>query len=164
MDWIELRQKVLCWVRKYKYALLILVLGLTLMALPDGSQNAQFQPQQTTCTDDGDDMVTQLEQILSQIDGAGEVRVMLSTATGQRTYYQTDDDVTDTALRSDTVIITDEQRAQQGLIQQIDSPSYRGAIVVCQGADRAAIRLAIVEAVANVTGLGVDRISVLKMK
>lgn len=35
--------------------------------------------------------------------------------------------------------------------------------MVCQGADNAAVRLAIVEAVSKVTGLGANRISVLKM-
>ena len=39
-----------------------------------------------------------------------------------------------------------------------------GAIVVCQGGDNATVRLAIIEAVSNVTGLGADKISVLKMK
>jgi stage III sporulation protein AG len=64
----------------------------------------------------------------------------------------------------ETVIITDAQRAQQGLVKQVNPPVYLGAVVVCQGADRASVRLAIVEAVANATGLGADKISVLKMK
>jgi stage III sporulation protein AG len=36
--------------------------------------------------------------------------------------------------------------------------------VICQGAADPAVRLAVVEAVADATGLGADRISVLKMK
>jgi len=36
--------------------------------------------------------------------------------------------------------------------------------VVCQGADRAGVRLAVVDAVKSVTGLSSDRITVLKMK
>jgi len=41
---------------------------------------------------------------------------------------------------------------------------YRGAVVVCQGGDNASVRLAVVEAVSNATGLTSDRITVLKMK
>ena len=39
-----------------------------------------------------------------------------------------------------------------------------GAIIVCQGGDSPTVRLNIVEAVSNVTGIGSDRITVLKMK
>ena len=93
---------------------------------------------------------------------------MLTEATGARSTYQTDDDLTDSqdsvTSRRDTVIITDGDRAQQGLLCGVDPPEYRGAVIVCQGADQASVRLAIVQAVSNVTGLGADKISVLKMK
>lgn len=41
--------------------------------------------------------------------------------------------------------------------------SEQGAAVVCDGADDARVRLAIVEAVSAYTGLGSDRIKVLEM-
>ena len=85
-----------------------------------------------------------------------------------KTLYQTDDSTsysdTSNTTRIDTVTVTDDTRNQTGLIQQVIPPTYQGAIVVCQGADSPAVRLAIVEAVSKVTGLGADRISVLKMK
>ena len=43
-------------------------------------------------------------------------------------------------------------------------PEYRGALVVAQGADNAAIKLAITQAVAGLTGLSSDKITVVKMK
>jgi len=42
--------------------------------------------------------------------------------------------------------------------------SYSGAVILCQGADNAAVRLQIVEAVSAFTGLGSNRIIVQKMK
>ena len=109
-----------------------------------------------------------LGDILSQIHGAGKVQVMLTVASGEETHFQTDikqsnSEQTDSS-QSDTVIITDADRNQAGLIKQINPPVYRGAIIVCQGADSASVRLAIVDAVAKVTGLSADRICVLKMK
>ena len=41
-------------------------------------------------------------------------------------------------------------------------PTYRGALVVCQGGDRAEVKLAVTEAVAALTGLSADRITVAK--
>ena len=92
---------------------------------------------------------------------------MLTVAAGEKIVYQTDEDISggeNVTTRIETVIVTGTDRAQTGLIQQVNPPTYLGAIVVCQGADRPAIRLAIVEAVSKVTGLGSDKISVLKMK
>ena len=66
--------------------------------------------------------------------------------------------------KKDTVIVTDGDRAQNGLVQQLLPPTYLGAIIVCEGGDRAEVRLAIAKAVSRYTGLGIDRISVLKMK
>ena len=45
---------------------------------------------------------------------------------------------------------------------RILSPTYRGALVVCQGGDRADVRLAVIEAVSVLTGLSSDRITVAK--
>ena len=42
--------------------------------------------------------------------------------------------------------------------------SQSGAVVVCDGADAAAVRLYVTNAVMSYTGLGSDRISVIKMK
>ena len=109
-----------------------------------------------------------LEQILAQIDGAGKVAVLLSEQEGSETFYQTDIESqtgeTDTSNQSQTVIVTDSDRNESGLIRRTDPPKYQGAIVVWQGADRAEVRLAIVEAVRCATGLGANQISVIKMK
>ena len=41
---------------------------------------------------------------------------------------------------------------------------YRGALIVCAGADSPQVRLDLVNAVAGLTGLSTDRITVVKMK
>ena len=105
-----------------------------------------------------------LEQILGQIEGVGKVKVMLTQSAGEITIYQEDTDHSADTVREDTVLVTGESRQEMGLVRQVIPPKYQGAVVVCQGGDRAAVRLAIVDAVAAVTGLTSDRITVLKMK
>lgn len=168
MDQLVGKEKALEFLKKYRYVLLVLVIGLVLMLLPEGENQTEARDLSTSADTGEISMEQRLEEILSQIEGAGKVRVLLTERTGTRYSYQTDEDLTDTAdsvtSRRDTVIITDSDRSQQGLLCQVDPPEYRGAVVICQGAERASIRLAIVQAVSNVTGLGADRISVLKMK
>ena len=55
-------------------------------------------------------------------------------------------------------------RTESGLVRQTLGPVYRGAVILCQGADDPTVKLAVVEAVRCVTGLGADQISVQKMK
>lgn len=149
---------------KYKYALLVVCIGLVLMWIPGrGSESAsQSEPIPTVAVKA--DMAAEMEEILSTIQGAGAVKVLLSEVRGEKIVYQTDTSGSGEGLRVETVILTDSQRGQSGLMQTVLAPQYLGAIVVCQGADRADVRLAIVEAVSALTGLGADKISVLKMK
>jgi stage III sporulation protein AG len=69
-----------------------------------------------------------------------------------------------TSANSDTVTVTDSDRNENGLIRQINPPVYSGAVVVCQGADNPQVKLSIIDAVGKLTGLGSDKISVIKMK
>ena len=108
------------------------------------------------------------EEILCRVKGAGKVDVLLTVSQGERTIYQTDSSYsqgeTTTDTRTQTVLITDSQRNETGLVHQKNPPIYQGAIILTQGADDPVVKLAIVDAVSNVTGLGTDRISVLKMQ
>lgn len=163
---MELMQKIVSAASKYRYVILILVIGVVLMMIPFGKE-AGSEIQTPVTKQEETDLSEQLTQILSQIQGAGKVSVMLTVKTGQNTVYQSNEDITsgdNGSIRQDTVIVTDENRVESGLIQRVIAPEYRGAIIVCEGADKPEVRLHIIEAVASVTGLGTDKISVLKMK
>lgn len=151
MERIKIRELV----RKYGYVLIIGLAGILLMLLPTGEQKEEEAPAQMILEPD---MESRLEMILSRVNGAGEVRVMLTEASGEEVLYQTDGE------GADTVLVSDAERNEQGLVRTRHPPTYLGAIVVCTGADNAAVRLAMVEAVSNVTGLGSDKITVLKME
>ena len=110
------------------------------------------------------DMEERLEVILSGIEGAGNVQVLLTEESGRQTLYQTDVQADDSRRTEDTVLVEDAARTESGLVRQTLEPKYRGAVVLCDGADQSAVKLAIVEAVGCVTGLGADRICVLKRK
>ena len=167
MDWVKAKRIFSEPMRKYGIAVLVLLAGLFLMLLPSGGE-AQPQPVAEQNQQEVPDLQTQLETILSRVEGAGKVKVLLTQSISERTVYQTDDMVDTSELsqsvRKEVVILTDPSRGQNGLVQQVIAPVYLGAIVLCQGADRPAVKLAIIEAVANATGLGTHNISVLKMK
>ena len=139
---------------KYRYVLLVALAGLALMLIPGGSEEAEPMPAAAV----EESLESRLEALLCRIDGAGEVKVLLTEDRGGEVFYQTEGE------DGKTVLISGADRSESGLVRTTQPPSYRGAVVVCRGADSAAVRLAVVEAVANATGLGTDRITVLKMK
>lgn len=154
---------------KYKYVALIILIGIILMTLPLNAdkEGSKFVEDQKTFPTIDQPVEERLASILSKINGAGNVMVMLTTSTGEEILYQVDSQTNERnstpEIRVDTVIVSDKDRKESGLIRQINPPKYLGAIVVCQGADDPNVQLSIIDAVSKVTGLGSHKISVLKM-
>ena len=167
MDWLTLRQRTGEFLRKNKYVVAVFLVGLILLMIPD-QKVTESTPSVTESSHSDSDFSQELEDILSQIQGAGEVRVLLSYSSGPETGYQQKEELPSGTeggtIRREAIVITDSDRQQSGLVRLELAPRYLGAIVLCQGADSAAIRLAMVEAVSNATGLSSNCISVLKMK
>lgn len=169
MDLKNILAKILDMIKKYRYAVLVLIIGLVLMSIPSFSTHTEDVDSNCKAkTIDEPALEDKLSQVLSLVNGAGRVQVILTVAAGEEVVYQTDHDETNTADSSDkntdTVTITDANRNQNGLIRQVNPAVYQGAIVVCEGANNPTVHLAIVDAVSKITGLGANRISVLKMK
>lgn len=166
MDTVPRKQRINALIGKYKYPMLVVLVGLGLMLLPGKEPSAPSEiPVQTVPSQS---LEERLEHILSQIDGAGQVRVLLTEESGREHIFQTDSqsdtDGSGSRRTDDTVLVEDGNRNEMGLIRQTLEPKYRGAVILCRGASQPSVRLAIVEAVRCVTGLGADRISVQNMK
>ncbi len=150
---------------KYKYAVLVGIVGIALMLLPElGKQETTVtqtaQKQESTAVS----VQQELETILSQIKGAGRCRVMLKEQVGEEHIYEKNEDTSSDSVRRDVVTVTDADRNQTAVVKKTISPTYSGAIVLCEGGDDPGVKFALSEAVSKITGLGMDKIVVLKMK
>lgn len=167
MEMSQLGQKVKKLIVKYKYAAIILLVGIGLMLLPSIEKDkADTEPKKMEQVQASLDEA--LSKVLCKVQGAGRVEVMLNIGQGEETIYQTDDDSSQSdsgqSVRKQTVTLTDGQRNQYGLVQQVNPPIYLGAVVLCQGANDPVVKLSIVEAVSKITGLSANQICVLKME
>lgn len=160
------RSVITAHIKKYGIAVLILLLGLALMCLPD--DNGSQSDEKPAGIPEEENLERELQNILTLIDGAGKVTVLLTEKTGEEILYQTDIDNSRSSdseeRQSQTVLVSGSDRADTGLIRQINPPVLRGAVVVCQGAGDPKVKLAVVEAVMRATGLPSNCICVLKMK
>ena len=158
-------EKLKLVLKKNGAVLLVLLLGLVLMLWPQKKQKTQAAAPAPV---QAETLGQQLEKILSQVEGAGETRVLLTEDVGEKTVYQADETSVNQEgrqeQRTQTILTSDGTRQQSGLVRQREAPAYRGAIVVCQGGADPQVRLRVVEAVSGATGLSSNRIVVLKMK
>lgn len=162
MDFLAFREKAGPFLKQYRYVVLLLMLGVLLMLLPKKQEREPEAP--VSVPESADSLEEDLARILTRIRGAGRVEVLLTEYAGTETLYQTDADRTADSLREDTVVVSDRERGESGLVRQVIPPRYMGAVVVCQGGDNPGVKLAILEAVSRATGLKSNQISVLKMK
>ncbi|MBQ7872135.1 MAG: stage III sporulation protein AG [Oscillospiraceae bacterium] len=164
-------------VKKYKYVALVLVIGLALLLLPlgGGEEAAEVVTEPAARESDADyaaRMEARLTEMLAQIEGAGEVQVMLTLAGSGTTTYQTDlqrssstdENSTQTSEERKTVILSTGSAYDEAAVSAVTYPQFQGALIVCQGAGSAAVRYALLQAVSALTGLSADRITVVKMK
>ena len=154
---------------KYKFVALVVLIGVVLLLWPSGRRESVL-PASTTETGTERDVEGEMEDILSKISGVGQVQVMLTVDTEDIRQLAQDTELSyqgsaeapeDYERRSETVL-TDGDDGEEPVVTQTRRPTYRGALVVCEGGDRAEVKLAVTEAVTALTGLTADRVTVAK--
>lgn len=158
-------------IEKFKYVLLVALVGAVLLLWPSQNQKnpagevsqAVVSTQSINGFDLGQ-MERRLSAALSKIDGAGEVTVLLTVRNSPRQILAVDEQESDEAFQAETVVVSKGSGNQETVLVEQIYPDYQGALIVCSGADDSTIRLKLVEAVAALTGLGADKISICKGK
>jgi stage III sporulation protein AG len=100
-----------------------------------------------------------LEQVIAEIEGVGEARVILSLHGGSRQILAQDRQQDSAGASAQTVTVGSSSDRQVVPVQTM-APEFRGALVVCQGAEDAGVRLEVTKAVCVLTGLGADCVCV----
>lgn len=122
-----------------------------------------------------------LENILSNISGAGKVKVMLTyseSSTTQPIYdenfkesntVETDDSggtrsISETDNQKQIVYKHNSDGSKEPITRSILSPKIEGAIITSQGANKADVKTNIIQAVEAATGLATHKIQVFEME
>ena len=154
---------------KYKYVLLVALVGALLLVWPTGEKEKTTSPE--TAREQifqVDQIERRLEKALAQIEGAGEVTVVLTLQGGPRQVLAQDGSATEeesrTSRETSTILLSKGSGYQEPAVVQELGPVYQGALVVSPGGDDPRVKLALYEAVSALTGLGADKISICKGK
>lgn len=169
----EWGKKVTAVLGKYKYVLLVALVGAALLAWPAGEPEKAFTTAGTSAGAVEDlfqveQMERKLEKALSQVEGAGDVTVVLTLEGGPRQVLAQDGSATEeggrTSRETSTLLLSKGSGYQEPAVLQELGPVYQGALVVCTGGDDPQVKLALYEAVSALTGLRADKISICKGK
>lgn len=137
------REKLRDIFRKYRAVGLVLLAGLLLLLLPTGKSSGQERQTsddtQLYSLEETEQRMAQLAQDMDLEQEEGSLR-----------------------QRSQPVTVNRGSGWQEALVTRQDYPVYQGAVVVCQGAGSSAVRLAVTEAVAALTGLSTEKITVVQ--
>lgn len=168
-------KKPLKFLDKYKFMLLVMLVGAILLLLPTGNSAAKQKADSTEPVGLSFSLKEQeakIEAALARIDGAGKVRLVLTLRTGMENQYVQDSKKTsqsdgqggnETSVEQSTVILSRGSGMQEAVLSGQNYPLYQGALVVCGGGGDPSVRLAVTEAISSLTGLGADKITVVKM-
>lgn len=152
--------------KKYRAALIVLLAGVLLLVSGGrGGRTGDTTPQTDADGFSLETFETQLCRRLSEIDGAGKVELMLSLEQTGETVYAVntrESGGVSESRESDVAVVSSSGYGEAPVTVKSVLPTFRGAVVLCDGADNAAVRLAVTQAVGTVCGLSSDRITVLK--
>ncbi len=148
--------------KKYRFALLILLFGLLLLLWPSADETGAELPTEEREVFSLAETEARMERILSRIQGVGQLELMLTLKSGSQLELAQDSDVDETRQEQQTVTLHRGSGYEDVVVTRRFYPVYQGALVVCRGADSPSVRLAVTEAVAALTGLSSDCITVVK--
>lgn len=178
MDAGELGKKVREWLEKLVRGkkglavygvILVLLVGVYLLY---SQEKPEASPVAVVTEEAG--LEERLGEALSQMRGAGQVRVLITYETGEElvtaTVSTTDESISGgegstSSQKRETVqpaTVTTEA-GQQAIVLYEKEPQIRGVLVVAEGAGDPSVRLNLQRAVMAVTGVSLDRIEVFEM-
>lgn len=163
---------------------------LLVIALPSGKKEGEKNQEssavralQSDEDESGDgyvaQMETRLEEILSQVDGAGEVSVMITLRSSAEKVVEKDvqaeeENVTETDSQGGNRVTTNSNRGESTVydgestggqtpyISKELSPEVEGVVVIAQGGDDAVVVKNITEAVQALFGIDTHKIRIMK--
>ena len=151
-------EKFRALIRQYKWIVVLLAVGGVLLLLPQNKGSEDVSVPEVVAGKEEDFSVEHLEhklsEILSRIEGAGNVSVMLTVKSGAERIYASDREMAERSeereLQEEMVLISTEAGESAVLIGQ-NYPVFQGALLVCEGGDDPLVRLRLTEALTALT-------------
>lgn len=166
-EWVQKIRAILADEKKKTNLLVCIGLaGLLLLALPEWMPKENQPSGEKTETQAADEperyaaeLQEQLQALISQVDGAGDAKVMITFSSTEENVYATDSQTSQDGAASISHVLLEDG----GLVETVRMPQIQGVAVVCEGGESAMVQNQIVELLEALTGVGASHITVAKM-
>lgn len=146
----------------------ILLVLSELIPSPASSEKKSEQPELTavSCSEYEKEVERRLEGILSQINGAGKVSVMVTLESTVESVYaqQEKESGGENKISESEYVIIKTDGGEDGILLKTTQPEIRGVAVVCSGGGSAVVRRDITDTVTAVLGISAARVNITAMK
>ena len=122
-----------------------------------------------------------LEEVLSLVEGVGQVRVLVSLERGRETVFAVDRNTSSSITQEqdaqggtryqssqsgqdNTIIIADRTGIDRPLVVKEIEPVVSGVIIIAEGGDNIHVRDALIRSTSALLGISANRVNVMQMK
>jgi len=156
-----------------------------------GTDDTERQVESITVAQPGDESVVipkderslerRLAEVLSMVEGAGDVEVMLTFSQSREIVLAQDTTLNETSVNEEdsaggsratgslskdsrTILVQSPRGGQEPIILREIVPTVEGVIIVSEGGDNVFVREALIRAATTVLGVDIHRVQVLQMR
>ncbi len=168
-------------INKYGKKLFVLtgIIGIMLIFISEQPENKPTELKETSLESYRINLQNELSTLLSRIEGAGEVQVMITLESGEENIYawqektsdnqqsvsaQVNNQTSQNSTYENRIVTVGSGSDKQALIEKTMEPVVQGVVVVCKGADNIKTVSDITNAVSVVLNISSNRICVIKMQ
>lgn len=161
--------------KKLAFMLLLAIVGVILLVCSEfisKEKSEELKNNIVNTREYAENIEEKLVEIISAIDGAGSVSVMVTIETGEENVYakqvksdeQSDSEKTVSQYEYEYIVVKSGSSSENGMLLKVIEPNIRGVAVVCDGGDNASVRENIINTVSAVLNIKTNKISVCKKK
>ena len=162
--------------KKLSLIIFIGILGIILIFVSEvydsneNNKNDNIQSNEQSVISDKEyiaNLETKLTDIISSVDNAGEVKVMVTLSCLEEKVYAVNEDIKNdekSSVYSKSYLIVDNKSSKEGVVLKVLEPKIQGVAVVCTGGDNLKVVSDITNLITSALGIGSNRVSVAKMK
>ncbi|MGN1105941.1 MAG: hypothetical protein ACI4RH_04760 [Huintestinicola sp.] len=145
------------------------IVGMIMILLSGGKEDeipkesVPETPEESVWTDYCADTERRLEELLSAIDGVGEVKVMITVSSTEEYIYAQAESVNGDKKENEYVTVRTE-KGEEALLKQVNTPVITGVAAVCDGGKSDRVREEIYRTLTAVLDIPPSRIYVTAME